>query len=77
LKTINGKQAPKRKLPRYYDKQQLELVLATQELLEFDDHVLVHIDFDEEKKCWTDTKDINIWKDITYMKLLNEGILPT
>jgi hypothetical protein len=66
----------KRKLPQYYDKQQqLELVLVAQELLEFDDHNLVHTDFDEEEKCWIDTKDIDIWKDITCMKLLHEGIL--
>jgi hypothetical protein len=37
LNTTNGKQVPKRKLPQYYDKQQLELMLATQELLKFDD----------------------------------------
>jgi hypothetical protein len=37
---------------------------------------LVHIDFDEEERCWMDVKDINIWKDITCMKLLYEGILP-
>jgi hypothetical protein len=51
-------------------------VLAAQELLEFYEHNLVHIDFDEEEKCWTDTKDIDIWKDLTCMKLLHEGILP-
>jgi hypothetical protein len=76
LRNTKGKQTLKRKLPQYYDKQQqLELVLATQELLEFDNHNLVHIDFDEEEKCWTYTKDIDIWKDVTCMKLLHEGIL--
>jgi hypothetical protein len=76
LKNIDGKETLKRKLHQYYDKQQqLELVLATQELLEFNEHDLVHIDFNEEEKCWTDTKDSDIWKDVTCMKLLHEGIL--
>ncbi len=76
LRNIEGKQTLKRKLPQYYDKQQqLELVLVTQELFEFDDHNLVHTNFDEEEKCWMDTKDIDIWKDIICMKLLHEGIL--
>ncbi len=43
-------------------------MLATQELFEFNEHDLVHIDFDEEEKCWTDTKDSDIWKDVTCMK---------
>ncbi len=75
LNTTNGKQVPKRKLPQYYDKQQLELMLATQELLKFDDQDLTHTDSDEKDKCWTNTKDIDFWKDIICMKLLNESIL--
>jgi hypothetical protein len=48
LKTIDGKQTLKRKIPKYYDRQQqLELVLAAQELFEFDDHELGHINSDE------------------------------
>jgi hypothetical protein len=54
----------------------LELVLATQKLFEIYEHDLVHIASDEEKKCWTDTKDSDIWKDGTCMKLLHEGTLP-
>jgi hypothetical protein len=77
LRNTEGKQTLKRKLLQYYDKQQqLELVLIAQKLLEFDDHNLVHTNFDEEEKCWTDTKDIDIWKDVTCMKLLHEGIWP-
>jgi hypothetical protein len=61
LKNINDKQTLKRKIPKYYDKQQqLELVLANQELSEFSDHDSSHTDFDEKEKCWTDTKDIDI-----------------
>jgi hypothetical protein len=61
LINTNDKQALKRKIPKYYDRQQqLELVLATQELSEFGDHNLGHIDSNEEEKCWMDTKDIDI-----------------
>jgi hypothetical protein len=75
MKTINGKQALKRKLCQYYDKQQqMELVLAVQELFEFGDHDLGHTDSNEEEKCWMDTKDIDIWKNATCMELLREGI---
>jgi hypothetical protein len=37
---------------------------------------LVHTNPDEEKKCWINIKDIDIWKDIICMKLLNESISP-
>jgi hypothetical protein len=61
LRNIDDKQALKRKIPKYYDRQQqLELVLVVQELSEFGDHNLGHIDADEEGKCWMDTKDIDI-----------------
>jgi hypothetical protein len=50
-------------------------VLAIQELSKFGDHDLGHTDFDEEEKCWTNTKDIDIWKDTTCMELLSVGIL--
>ncbi len=49
--------------------------MVVQELLEFDEHDLVHIDSDEEEKCWMDTRDSDIWKDITCMKLLHENTL--
>ncbi len=49
--------------------------MVVQELLEFDEHDLVHIDSDEEEKCWMDTRDSDIWKDITCMKLLHEDTL--
>ncbi len=50
-------------------------MLAIQGLSKFGDHDLDHIDFDEEK-CWTDTTDIDIWKDTTCKELLSVGILP-
>jgi len=67
----------KRKRPHYYDKhQQLELVLATQKLFESSEHDSISIDFDEEEKCWTDTRNNIIWKDVTCMNLLQEGTIP-
>jgi len=67
----------KRKRPEYYDiQQQLELVLAAQELFESCEHDLISTDSDEEEKCWTDTRDNDIWKDVTSMKFLEEGIIP-
>ncbi len=69
--------ALKRKRPQYYDKQQqLELALAAQELFEFGEHDLISIDSDEEEKCWTDTRDSDIWKDVTCVKLLQERTVP-
>ncbi len=35
-------------------------MLAIQEFLKFDDHDLAHINFDEEGKCWINTKDIEL-----------------
>ncbi len=50
--------------------------MAAQELFEFGEHDLSSINSDEEEKCWIDTRDSDIWKDITCMKLLQEGTLP-
>jgi hypothetical protein len=50
-------------------------VLAAQELLEFDDQNSAHTNFNEEGKCWIDAKDIDIWKDVICMKLLNKSTL--
>ncbi len=44
-------------------------------MLEFDDQESIHTVFDEKEKCWIDTKDIDIWKDVICMKLLKKGIL--
>jgi len=77
LKTIDGKQTLKREINKYYDKQQqLELVLAAQELSEFGDHKLGHTKFDEEKTCGMDIRSIDIWKDATCLRLLKGDILP-
>ncbi len=53
----------------------MELVLATQELFEVGEHNRISTDSDEKEKCWTNTRDSDIWKDVTCMKLLHEGTL--
>jgi len=69
--------ALKRRIPHYYDKQhQLKLVLAAQELFESGEHDLISIGFNEEDKCGIDTRNNDIWKDVTCLNLLQEGILP-
>jgi len=74
---IDGKQALRKETVRYYDKQQqLELVLAAQELLEFDDLEFGPTGYGEEEKCEMGAKSINIWRDATCLELLKEGILP-
>jgi hypothetical protein len=60
-RATNGKQALKREITNYYDKQQqLELVLATHELFEFGDHELGHTESDEEDTRGMDTRSIDI-----------------
>jgi len=60
LRTTNGKQELKRKIPKYYDRQQqLKLVLAAQELSKFGDHELGDTESDEET-YEMDTRNINI-----------------
>jgi len=54
----------------------LELVLAAQELFESGEHDLISTGSDEEDKCGTDTRNNDIWKDVTCMNLLQERILP-
>ncbi len=77
LGPADGKQALKREITKYYDRQQqLELVLAAQELSEFGDHELGHTKFSEEETREMDIRNIDIWKDATCLGLLKEGILP-
>jgi hypothetical protein len=67
----------KRRKPHYYDKQQqLELVLAAQELFEASEHDLISTYSDNEDKCWTNMRNNDIWKDVTCMNLLQEGTIP-
>ncbi len=50
--------------------------MATQELFEATEHDLISIDSNNEDKCWTYTRNNDIWKDVTCMDLLQEGIIP-
>ncbi len=36
---------------------------------------MANINFNEKEKCSINTKDIDIWKDVIYMKLLNKSQL--
>jgi len=61
LKDNDVRHALKRKKPQCYDKQQqLELALVAQELFKFGEHDLISTNSNEEKKCWTDTRDSDI-----------------
>jgi hypothetical protein len=73
----DGRQSLKKGMTRYYDRQQqLELVLAVQELSKFGEHGLGHTRFGEEETWEMDTRNIDIWKDATCLGLLKGGILP-
>ncbi len=50
--------------------------MVVQELFEFREHDSISTDSDEEEKCWTYTRNSDIWKDVTCMKLLQEGTIP-
>jgi len=65
-----------RKRPHYYDKQQqLELVLATQRLLEVGEHDFQSEDLDEEEECEADSRSSDIWEDVSCMELLQGEVL--
>jgi transposase InsO family protein len=68
--------AVKRKRPQYLNKQQqLELVLAAQELSELGDHGLSPIGSDDEEDCKVKTSCMDIWEDVDYLTLLKGGVL--
>ncbi|CAK9861040.1 unnamed protein product [Sphagnum jensenii] len=77
LEAVDGKQAPQKGPIRYYDKRQLlELVLAAQELSELGNREIDPTGLGEEDDCRVETKDTDIWKDVTCLALLREGMLP-
>jgi hypothetical protein len=66
----------KRRRPRYYDrKQQLELVLAAQELSEFGDPELSATELDEEEGRDEKHNCADIWQDMECLRLIREGTL--
>jgi hypothetical protein len=61
LRDNRVRHALKRRRAQHYDKQQqLELVLAAQELFEVGEHNLISTTSDEEEKYWTYTRDNDI-----------------
>jgi hypothetical protein len=66
----------KRRRPQYYDRrQQLELVLAAQELSEFGDPDLSPIELDEEEGYGAEHNCADIWQDTECLRLIKEGTL--
>jgi len=71
-----GQVMRKRRRPRYYDrKQQLELVLAAQELSEFGDPELSPTELDEEEGRDEKHNCADIWQDVDCLRLIREGVL--
>ncbi len=68
--------ALKRRRPQYYDKrQQLELVLAAQELSEFGEPDLSPTELDEEEGYGAKHNCADIWQDMECLRLIREGTL--
>jgi hypothetical protein len=66
----------KRRRPQYFDKrQQLDLVLAAQELSEFGDHELSPTRPDDEEDHGVKSSYVDIWEDTECLTLLKEGVL--
>jgi hypothetical protein len=61
---------------RYYNRrQQLELVLAAQEMSEVDVHKINLTSADEAEQGGSEMKGTDIWQDTTCLALLREGVL--
>jgi hypothetical protein len=68
---------PKRKRPQHFDRrQQMELVLAVQELSEVGDHELSPAEFDREEDHAVKPSCVDIWEDTNCLMLLRDGVLP-
>jgi hypothetical protein len=76
---VQHKEVPvaiKRKRPQYLNKQQqLELVLAAQEMSELGDPSLSPTDSEDEEDCKGKTSCMDIWEDADCLTLLKEGVL--
>ncbi|CAK9872040.1 unnamed protein product [Sphagnum jensenii] len=76
LGATDGKQTLQKGTAKYYDKrQQLELVLAAQELSEFGGLEVDPTGSGDEENFEMDTKGIDIKRDATCLELLKEGML--
>ncbi len=77
MESSKNKQVMKRGKTRYYDrKQQLELMLAAQGLLEDDGHENSDARSGGEEVYADDTSKTDIWEDAVCMGLLKEGFIP-
>jgi hypothetical protein len=66
----------KRRRPQYYDRrQQLELVLAAQELSKFGDPDLSPTELDEEEGYGAKHNCADIWQDVECLRLIRKGTL--
>jgi hypothetical protein len=66
-----------RKRPQFYDKrQQLELVLEAQRLLETEEHGVPSESSDEKEECDMGAGNSDIWEDSSCMELLQTRVLP-
>jgi len=76
LEAADGKQTLQKGPIRYYSKrQQLELVLAAQELFELGDREVDPTGSGKEEDRGVEMKGTNIWRDATCLALLKEGML--
>ncbi len=72
-----GKWVPKERRTKYYDRQQqLELVLAAQELLECGGHEVKDAGFGDEETSAKGSSRTDIWEDEICLGLLKEGVIP-
>jgi hypothetical protein len=73
----DGKRALKERGARYYDRQQqLELVLAAQQLSEFGEHESNFMESNEGEISGVEARHVDIWQDTACLELLKEGQLP-
>jgi hypothetical protein len=62
--------------PKYYSRrQQLELVLAAQELLKYGEHDEGDAKFDGQEACDVDVESMDIWEDEVCLELLKGGVI--
>jgi len=76
LRPPDGKRALKERRTQYYDRQQqLELVLAAQQLSKFGKHESNLMESNEGEIYGVEARSVDIWQDTTCLELLKEGQL--
>ncbi len=75
-KSSKGKQIMEKGRTRYYDKkQQLDMILAAQGLLDVDRHDASDVQFGGDEDCTDGSSKVDIWDDAVCMRWLKEGFL--